>query len=68
MEGNVQNITHKTKLTIDDNSDDPVTHSEAISSQDAVFWKDAINDEMRSIMSNQTWELVDLPRGSKPIG
>ncbi|RVW78145.1 Retrovirus-related Pol polyprotein from transposon TNT 1-94 [Vitis vinifera] len=28
----------------------------------------AINDEMDSIMSNQTWELVDLPPGSKPIG
>ncbi|KAL6345172.1 hypothetical protein AAG906_013656 [Vitis piasezkii] len=32
------------------------------------FWKEAINDEMDSIMSNQTWELVDLPPGSKPIG
>ncbi|RVW44817.1 Retrovirus-related Pol polyprotein from transposon TNT 1-94 [Vitis vinifera] len=29
---------------------------------------EAINDEMDSIMSNQTWELVDLPPGSKPIG
>ncbi|CAA0832210.1 Leucine-rich repeat receptor protein kinase EMS1 [Striga hermonthica] len=34
----------------------------------AVFWKEAINDEMDSIVSNQTWELVDLPAGSKPIG
>ncbi|KAL6338842.1 hypothetical protein AAG906_023992 [Vitis piasezkii] len=32
------------------------------------FWKEAINDEMDSIMSNQTWELVDLPPCSKPIG
>ncbi|KAL6314756.1 hypothetical protein AAG906_027104 [Vitis piasezkii] len=32
------------------------------------FWKEAINDEMDSIMSNQTWEMVDLPLGSKPIG
>ena len=31
------------------------------------FWKDAINDEMDSIMSNHTWEIVDLPLGFKPI-
>ena len=35
---------------------------------DASFWKEAINAEMDSIMFNQTWELVNLPSGSKPIG
>ena len=39
-----------------------------MSSRDAAFWKEAINDEMDSIMSNHTWKLVDLPSGSKPIG
>ena len=38
-----------------------------MTSRDASFWKEAINDEMDSIMSNQTWELVDLPLGSKLI-
>ncbi|KAH9672197.1 hypothetical protein KPL70_017637 [Citrus sinensis] len=28
---------------------------------------EAVNDEMDSIMSNQTWVLVDLPPGSQPI-
>ncbi|KAH9681085.1 hypothetical protein KPL71_026816 [Citrus sinensis] len=41
--------------------------SEAMSSRDASFWREAVNDEMDSIMSNQTWVLVDLPPGSKPI-
>ena len=36
-------------------------------SHNASFWKEAINDEMDSIMTNKTWELVDLPPGSKPI-
>ncbi|RVW89517.1 Retrovirus-related Pol polyprotein from transposon TNT 1-94 [Vitis vinifera] len=44
------------------------TYKEAMASRDVAFWKEAINDEMDSIMSNQTWELVDLPPGSKPIG
>ncbi|GJY99568.1 reverse transcriptase [Tanacetum coccineum] len=30
-------------------------------SQDVAFWKEAINDEMNSIMGNNTWVLVDLP-------
>ena len=38
-----------------------------MSSRDASFWREAVNDEMDSIMSNQTWVLVDLPKGSKPI-
>ncbi|KAH9779117.1 retrovirus-related pol polyprotein from transposon RE1 [Citrus sinensis] len=31
-------------------------------------WKAAVNDEMRSLQKNQTWELVDLPPGKKPVG
>ena len=48
--------------------DDPKTFKEAMASRDSAFWKDAVQDEMDSIMSNHTWELVDLPHGSKPIG
>ena len=53
-------------LNVED--DDPKTFGEAISSRDAAFWKEDINDEMDSIVSNNTWVLVDLPLGSKPIG
>lgn len=38
-----------------------------MSSRDSAFWKEAISDEMDSILSNKTWILVDLPSGSKPI-
>ncbi|KAJ9566671.1 hypothetical protein OSB04_002637 [Centaurea solstitialis] len=48
--------------------DDPKTFKEAMSSRDASLWKEAINDEMDSIMGNGTWVLIDLPKGSKPIG
>lgn len=48
--------------------EDPKTYEEAMSSIDANFWKDAINSELESIRSNLTWELVDLPKGSKIIG
>ena len=32
------------------------------------MWKEAVNSEIESIMQNHTWELVDLPPGSKPLG
>ena len=48
--------------------DDPKTFTEAISSRDSAFWKEAINDEMDSLMSNGIWKLVDLPPSSKSIG
>ncbi|GKD47864.1 zinc finger, CCHC-type containing protein [Tanacetum coccineum] len=42
--------------------DDHKTFDEAIKSQDVSFWKEAINDEMDSIMGNNTWVLADLPQ------
>ncbi|GJX74288.1 zinc finger, CCHC-type containing protein [Tanacetum coccineum] len=48
--------------------DEPKTFDEAMKSQDVSFWKEATNDEMDSIMGNNTWVLADLPSGSKPLG
>uniref|UniRef100_A0A2N9EDW1 Retrovirus-related Pol polyprotein from transposon TNT 1-94-like beta-barrel domain-containing protein n=1 Tax=Fagus sylvatica TaxID=28930 RepID=A0A2N9EDW1_FAGSY len=40
------------------------TYSEVMASRDAAFWREAVNDEIDSILSNNTWVLVDLP----PVG
>lgn len=44
---------------------DSESYSEALSSQDAPFWHEAIEEEMQSIISNNTWILVDLPYATK---
>ena len=31
-------------------------------------WKAAMNEEMKSLQKNETWELVDHPPGKKPVG
>ncbi|GJZ29225.1 retrovirus-related pol polyprotein from transposon TNT 1-94 [Tanacetum coccineum] len=36
-------------------------------SSEAPYWKEAIQSEIDSIMHNNTWKLVDLPSGRKPI-
>nr|GEW60022.1 zinc finger, CCHC-type [Tanacetum cinerariifolium] len=46
--------------------DDPI--NEAMKSQDVAFWKEAINDEIDSIIGNNTWVLTDLPPGCRPLG
>nr|GEW31909.1 zinc finger, CCHC-type [Tanacetum cinerariifolium] len=48
--------------------DDPKTFDEAMKSQDVAFLKEAINDEMNSIMRNNTWVLTNLPLGCRPLG
>ncbi|GJQ93587.1 zinc finger, CCHC-type containing protein [Tanacetum coccineum] len=48
--------------------DDPKTFDEAMKSQDVAFWKEAINDEMDSIMGHNTWVLTDLPPSCRPLG
>ena len=46
----------------------PQNLKETLTSPGAIFWKDAVNDEMESRISNRTWKLVDLPPGWKTIG
>ncbi|KAL0332989.1 UNVERIFIED_CONTAM: Retrovirus-related Pol polyprotein from transposon TNT 1-94, partial [Sesamum calycinum] len=48
--------------------DDPVTFKDAMASLEAKQWKEAVKSEMDSIVSNGTWELVDLPPGCTTIG
>jgi hypothetical protein len=31
-------------------------------------WKDAMNEELRSLKKNATWEITDLPAGKKSVG
>jgi hypothetical protein len=48
--------------------DTPKIIIEAFASPDADDWKEAVRNEMDSILSNGTWELVDRPNGCKPVG
>ena len=47
---------------------EPATFKQAMSSPEAQYWEEAINNEVESILQNHTWELVDLPPGCKPLG
>ncbi|KAK3023654.1 hypothetical protein RJ639_043180 [Escallonia herrerae] len=67
VEGDRENILKEIPMLLN-MEDDPKTYSEAMASRDVAFWKEAINDEMDSILCNNTWALVELPQGSKPIG
>ena len=48
--------------------DTPTTIAEAYSSLDADLWKEEIQSEMDSIISNGTWEVVDRPYRCKLVG
>ena len=48
--------------------DEPQSFKAAVSSLKALYWKEAINSEIESILQNHTWELVDLPQGCKTLG
>jgi hypothetical protein len=48
--------------------DTPKIIFEAFASPDADDWKEAVRSEMDSILSNETWELVDRPYGCKTVG
>ncbi|KAL6342872.1 hypothetical protein AAG906_016891 [Vitis piasezkii] len=45
----------------------PQTYKEAMSTPEAPYWQEAVNDEVNSIMKNLSWELVNLSPGNKSI-
>ena len=46
----------------------PCTFKEAVHNAESVKWKEAMDEEIGSLHKNQTWELVQLPKGKKAIG
>lgn len=46
-------------------NDEPWDFNEA---KEIKYWVDACKDEILSIEKNNTWDLVELPLGMKPIG
>jgi len=48
--------------------EDPINFYQAMCSSDASKWIDAMNEEMKSMNDNDVLDLVELPKGSKPIG
>jgi hypothetical protein len=46
-------------------TDEPTSFREA---EEHTCWRQAMSDEMASIVENGTWELADLPAGHRPIG
>lgn len=46
---------------------EPLSYKQALQSEESTMWKNAMNEEMASLEENNTWTLVDLPRGRKVI-
>ncbi|KAE8675966.1 hypothetical protein F3Y22_tig00111640pilonHSYRG00200 [Hibiscus syriacus] len=53
-------------LLLTDNGE-PECYDEAMQVEDSVKWKSSMKDEMGSLMSNQTWELAELPPGKRAL-
>ncbi len=48
-------------------SKEPQTVEEALNGEDAKKWEIAMQEEYDSLVVNNTWSLVPLPKGRKPI-
>ena len=46
---------------------EPQSYEEVLKSPQADLWREAMNDEFKSLLENGTWELVECPPGVKPV-
>ena len=49
-------------------ADDPNSFREAVSCENSAKWVEAMEEELKSMSSNDVWDLVDIPNGVKPVG
>jgi len=49
-------------------TEDPKSIEEALQGRLSKKWQEAADTEFQSPTENNTWELVELPRGLKPVG
>jgi hypothetical protein len=47
---------------------DPTSYEEAMRSPHSSKWREAMEDEMRSMSANQVWKLEEIPKGDKTVG
>ena len=48
--------------------EDPTSYKEAIKSENSSKWFVAMEDELKSMGSNDVWDLVEVPDGAKKVG
>lgn len=48
--------------------DTPLSYSEIEGNQNEAEWRKAVNDEIKSLMDNETWKVVPVPSKVKLIG
>ena len=51
-----------------DNTCDPKSVDEAVSSNNKEKWMEAMKNEIDSLKGNDVWDLVKLPEGRKAVG
>jgi hypothetical protein len=47
---------------------DPISYEEAMRSPHSSKWREAMEDEMRSMSANQVWKFKKIPKGVKTVG
>ena len=47
---------------------EPQNHNQAIKSPNTAQWLAAEKEEINNLLSNKTWDLVELPPNRKAIG
>jgi len=47
--------------------DDPTSYKEAIESEYSSEWLNDMEDEMKSMSTNEVWDLIEIPKGAKTV-
>jgi hypothetical protein len=48
--------------------DDPTSFEEAMRSEYSSKWLDTMEDEIKSMSTNEVWDLEEIPKGAKTVG
>ena len=66
--GDIGSVAYALAVGENIGTDGPRSYKEAVASKEGSSWLMAMNEEMQSLEKNETWDLVPLPKGVKPVG
>ena len=56
-----------TSVALTANDDEPLCYQEVVEGSNSDKWKEAMQDEMKALYKNASWDLVELPNDRKTV-
>jgi hypothetical protein len=63
----LENEWHRAKSAKEEGEEEPQSYEEALAGKDAELWQKAMDEQIASLLENESWSVETVPEGVKPV-